>query len=132
MYFPNSPTLANALEQPELTVVLCFCAAWCDACKAYQPKFEALGQQRPEMAFIWADIEDYPELLGDEDVENFPTIAIVQGKNVRFLGTLLPHIEHLNRLIQTMQTPGQPQNTGLPEDLIEQLKALSQKNLNKL
>jgi len=106
---------------------MCFCAAWCDACKAYQPKFEALSQQHPEACLIWVDIEDYPELLGDEDVENFPTIAIVQGEQVRFLGTLLPHIEHLNRLIQAMQTPGQPQSTGLPEDLIEQLKTLSQK-----
>jgi hypothetical protein len=75
---------------------------------------------------VWADIEDYPELLGDEDVENFPTIAIVQGTKIRFLGTLLPHIEHLNRLIQTMQQPGQAQDTSLPEDLIEQLIALSQ------
>jgi thiol-disulfide isomerase/thioredoxin len=107
-------------------VILCFCAAWCDACKAYQPKFEALSQQYPEACFVWTDIEDYPELLGDEDVENFPTIAIIQGENVRFLGTLLPHIEHLNRLIQTMQAPGQPQTTGLPEDLLEQLIALSQ------
>jgi thiol-disulfide isomerase/thioredoxin len=127
VYFPNSPTLANALEQAELTVVLCFCAAWCDACKAYQPKFEALGQQHPNACFIWSDIEDYPELLGDEDVENFPTIAIVQDDNIRFLGTLLPHIEHLNRLIQSMQTPAQPQQTALPEDLVKQLKALSQK-----
>ena len=128
MYFPNSPTLAIALEQPEHTLVLCFCAAWCDACKAYQPKFEALGQQHPEISFVWVDIEDYPELLGDEDVENFPTIAILQEDHVRFLGTLLPHIEHLNRLIQAMQTPGQPQHTDLPEDLIEQLKILSQKS----
>ena len=127
MYFPNSPTLATALGQPDCTVILCFCAAWCDACKAYQPKFEALGQQYPEACFVWADIEDYPELLGDEDVENFPTIAIAQGENIRFLGTLLPHIEHLNRLIQTTQRSDQTQNTGLPEDLIEQLIALSQK-----
>jgi thiol-disulfide isomerase/thioredoxin len=127
VYFPNSPTLAKALEQPELTVVLCFCAAWCDACKAYQPKFEALGQQHPDVCFIWIDIEDYPELLGDEDVENFPTIALLQGDEVRFLGTLLPHIEHLNRLIQTLQTSDQTQSTDLPSDLIEQLVTLSQR-----
>jgi thiol-disulfide isomerase/thioredoxin len=126
VYFPNSPALAIALEQPKITVVLCFCAAWCDACKEYQPKFDALSQQHPKACFIWADIEDYPELLGDEDVENFPTIAIVQDENVRFLGTLLPHIEHLNRLLETMQTPGKLQSTGLPEDLIGQLNALSQ------
>jgi thiol-disulfide isomerase/thioredoxin len=127
VFLPNSPTLAQALARPELTIVLCFCAAWCDACKAYQPKFEALGQQHPDVCFIWADIEDYPELLGDEDVENFPTIAIVQEAQIRFMGTLLPHIEHLNRLIETMHTPGRPQSTSLPEDLIEQLKTHSQK-----
>lgn len=85
-----------------------------------------LGQQYSEACFVWVDIEDYPELLGDEDVENFPTIAIVQGEHVRFFGTLLPHIEHLNRLIQTMQAPGLPQTTGLPEDLFGQLITLSQ------
>jgi hypothetical protein len=119
VFLPNSPTLAQALARPELTIVLCFCAAWCDACKACQ--------QHPDVCFIWADIEDYPELLGDEDVENFPTIAIVQEAQIRFMGTLLPHIEHLNRLIETMHTPGRPQSTSLPEDLIEQLKTLSQK-----
>ena len=106
-------------------VVLCFCAAWCDACKAYQPKFDALVQQYPNACFIWVDIEDYPELLGDEDVENFPTIAIMQKEQVRFFGTVLPHIEHLNRLIQAMQSPGATQQTSLPNDLAERLKKTS-------
>ncbi|MEI6837645.1 MAG: thioredoxin family protein [Alcaligenaceae bacterium] len=125
LYFPNSSTLAKTLEQPELMVVMCFCAAWCDACKAYQPKFDALVQQHPNACFIWIDIEDYPELLGDEDVENFPTIAIMQKEQVRFFGTVLPHIEHLNRLIQAMQSPGATQPTGLPNDLVERLKKTS-------
>ena len=124
-YFPNSPALAEALEQPDLTLVLCFCAAWCDACKAYQPKFEALAAQLSNTCLLWIDIEDYPDLLGDEDVENFPTIALIQGQTVRFMGTLLPHIEHLNRLIEAMRAPGKAQETGLPEDLLEQLKELS-------
>jgi thiol-disulfide isomerase/thioredoxin len=123
--FPNSSTLAKTLEQPELMVVICFCAAWCDACKAYQPKFDSLVQQHPDACFIWVDIEDYPELLGDEDVENFPTIAIMQKEQVRFFGTVLPHIEHLNRLVQAMQSPGATQQTGLPNDLVERLKKTS-------
>ena len=125
-YFPTSPSLAHAIEQPEPLLVLCFCAAWCDACKAYQPKFDALATEYPQANFVWIDIEEYPDLLGDEDVENFPTIALLQGDDIRFMGTLLPHIEHLKRLIETMQSPGKPQETGLPEDLRTQLKKLSQ------
>ncbi|MFC4200735.1 thioredoxin family protein [Candidimonas humi] len=84
-------------------VVVCYCAAWCDTCTQYRGDFEQLALRLPQHAFVWVDIEDSPELLGDEDVENFPTLAIQGTEGNRFFGTLLPYIGHLERLIEQLQ-----------------------------
>ena len=89
--------------------VLCLCAAWCGTCREYRPAFEALARENPGMQFRWLDIEDEAEELGDLDVENFPTLLIAREENVLFYGTMLPHISHLERLLETFQaqTPEQ-------------------------
>lgn len=115
MFKPGARELATRLAQADAVLVACFCAAWCDTCKEYQPKFEALCTAHPEATFVWVDIEDHPDLLGDEDIENFPTILVQHGDAVRFYGTMLPHIEQLDRLIEAMKAPGNPQPSPLPD-----------------
>jgi thioredoxin 1 len=101
-------------EQP---LVVCFCAAWCDTCGIYRTKLAALAETLEDTIFVWADIEDYPELLGEEDVEDFPTILIEASNQVQFFGTMLPHINQLERLLETLakeQNPT-PVSTQLPD-----------------
>ena len=97
------PELARALDEGRW-VVACLCAAWCDVCKQYRPGFEGLAVEYPEQQFVWIDIEDQADLVGDLDVENFPTILIQQRDMVVFFGTMLPEPRQVARLLEAQLT----------------------------
>lgn len=80
-------------------IIICYCAAWCRTCDQYQPLLAKLSEKYTDWTFIWIDIEENPEWLIDDDIEDFPTLLIQDNSGVRFLGTLLPHIDHLEKLI---------------------------------
>ncbi len=63
----------------------------------------------PEIVFAWADIEDDAELVGDIDVDDFPTLAVFKAGQPLHFGASLP-IEAvvtrlLARLAQSSATP---------------------------
>lgn len=80
--------------------VACLCAAWCDVCGNFRDSFGALAALHPDMQFVWIDIEDEADLVGDVDVENFPTLLIQHGSRVAFFGTVEPGVKPIQRLIQ--------------------------------
>jgi thiol-disulfide isomerase/thioredoxin len=83
-------------------LVACLCAEWCDTCVAYRPGFLALAERFPRAEFRWVDIEDDAEAVEDIDVENFPTILVRRGEETLFHGVMLPHHEHLQRLLEKL------------------------------
>lgn len=95
--------LIDRLSSYSGLVVACYCAAWCDTCNQYRPAFESLAARKPEQLFVWIDIEESEELLDDLDVENFPTILIQSETGNHFFGTMLPHVEHLERLLAGLE-----------------------------
>lgn len=96
------PDLARRLADHDGLVVACYCAAWCNTCSAYRPAFDALAQRNPEHVFVWIDVEENEALLDDEDVENFPTLLVQSTQGNAFFGPMLPHIEHLDRLLRSI------------------------------
>ena len=113
----DTPALRAALADggPDTWLVACFCAAWCDTCGQYRPRLAALADAQPQRVFAWIDIEDHPDLLGDEDVENFPTLLVQVGGRVVFYGPMLPHIGHLERLLDSLGPDSPAVATGLPD-----------------
>ena len=93
-----------SLEPPLL--VACLCAQWCRTCDAYRDTLlhvrDALQPTHPgsPMRFMWVDIEDESELVGDLDIEDFPTLLLARGDQVLFFGPLLPHAQTLDRLVR--------------------------------
>ncbi|WP_075795578.1 thioredoxin family protein [Massilia putida] len=80
-------------------IVACLCAAWCGTCASYRAAFDGLAARHPDKTFVWIDVEDQADVVGDLDVENFPTLLMQRGDAVAFFGTMLPDAGVADRLI---------------------------------
>ena len=104
-----------AVPSAQAWSVVCLCAAWCGVCRQYEVDFRALQQQFPQVRFVWLDVENEEELVGDLDVETFPTLLIAHQDRPMFLGPLLPQIKVLERLLASLQE-AQAASPGLPAE----------------
>ena len=105
----NREDIAAAIGGDGLTVA-CLCAAWCGTCSSYRATFEELALRHPDKTFVWIDIEDQADIVGDLDVDNFPTLLVQRGDTVAFFGTMLPDGAVADRLVQA-------QAAAAPEEL---------------
>jgi thioredoxin 1 len=89
------------MAEPGITVT-CYCAEWCGTCRDYRTPFFGLAGRFPKADFSWLDVEYDAEKVGDLEVENFPTLRIARGEKILFHGVMLPHAEHLARLLEKL------------------------------
>jgi len=95
-----------SVPSTEPLLVACLCAQWCRTCDAYRDTLAAtrdairLGHPDRAMRFVWVDIEDESDLIGDLDIEDFPTLLLARGDEVLFFGPILPHAQTLDRLVR--------------------------------
>lgn len=95
----NRSRIAEIVSDDTAWIIVCLCAAWCDVCREYQPGFEQLAARHPDKHFIWIDIEDEADVVGDLDVENFPTLLMQRADTVAFFGAVQPDPHQANRLV---------------------------------
>ena len=113
----------------ERVLVACLCAAWCGSCRDYRPLFDQLAAQFDGQAdFVWVDVEDEADRLGDLDVENFPTLMIALGDALRFVGPVAPQLGTALRLVRSALDAGAAAieaPSGTPADLPARIRALA-------
>ena len=109
-------------------LVACLCAQWCGVCRDYTPVLKGvLADMGPApLAAVWVDIEDQDEVVGDFDVENFPTLLLARHGQALFFGTVVPHAQTLQRLVQNALDGGLPALPFDPEiqGLLQRVMAL--------
>jgi len=107
---------ASTPRPPDSSVnwVVCLCADWCGLCRDYRELFTQMAARYPGSRFAWLDIEDQAELVGDVEVETFPTLLVAGAEGTHFLGPLTPHAQTLSRLLDSLAQPGQPVKPRLP------------------
>lgn len=97
-------------------VVIAFCAQWCGTCRDFRLVMERMAANHPGLAFVWADIEDDAVLVGEIEVENFPTLAIYRDGKPMYFGVALPQAAVVEQLIRAMQAGDRPLS-AIPEEI---------------
>lgn len=117
--------------------VVCLCARWCQVCVAYQETFQAVATRFEKHCFASLDIEDDAALLESvgaanlADVEDFPTLLLVDETGILFLGAITPQSQTLERLIRAGENSSlaRRQPKVSLEDLQPLLQGIAQRGL---
>jgi thioredoxin reductase (NADPH) len=86
----------------ETLLVVGLCAAWCKTCTEFRDTFDKLAKESGDAKFIWLDVEDDSALVGDIDIENFPTLAVFRGETPLFYGVTMPQEGVVARTIASL------------------------------
>ena len=118
------------LRRNEDLLVVCLCAAWCDTCTEFRGTFAKLAQSHPGAGYVWLDVEDDSALVGDIEIENFPTLAVFRAGKPLFYGVTLPQEPVVARTLASLlsrdaSAVAVPKEiAGLPEVLSARLERL--------
>ena len=83
----------NAEEYSEIVnssnpVVIDFHATWCGPCKVLSPILEELDDEIEGVEFVKLDVDQHPQIAGQNQVMGVPTVGILKDGEVkdRFVG----------------------------------------------
>ena len=87
---------------------------------------EAVFQTHRDGRFVWIDVEDQADLVGDLEIETFPTLLVGNDEGLNFLGPVTPQPDVLRRMVNSLLQPGAERVAHRPatQRIIERLADL--------
>jgi thioredoxin 1 len=113
----------RASARGEQLLVVCLCAAWCYVCEDFRATLAGLAQAHADVGFVWVDIEDDSELVGDVDIEDFPTLAVFRGDTPVFFGVTRSTAPAISRTLASL-LGSPPRPVAVPEQIAALPRAL--------
>lgn len=110
------PIVLSAMPAASDWAVVALCAEWCGTCRDYRPLLAARASAMPDEVHLWVDIEDDADQLGDLDIETFPTLLVLHRGRPLFFGPVLPQIDVVDRLLQTLRGGAPAEAQVAPEN----------------
>ncbi|HTP62382.1 MAG TPA: thioredoxin family protein [Burkholderiales bacterium] len=110
-------------KAPAELLVACLCATWCKTCTEFRGTFDKLSKENSATRFVWIDVEDDSALVGDIEIENFPTLAVFRDGKPLFYGVTMPQEGVVARTLASLKREDREQIAvpdeiaGLPEAL---------------
>ena len=100
----------------DVLLVACLCATWCKTCTEFRDTFDKLAQQNAGAKFVWLDVEDDSALVGDLEIENFPTLAVFRDGAPLFYGVTMPQEGVVARTLAALQREDR-EPVAVPEEI---------------
>ncbi|MGC6228564.1 thioredoxin family protein [Proteus mirabilis] len=82
-------------------LVISFCASWCNNCESWKDTFTLLSEKFIDDCFIWIDIDEYPELVSEIDLDIIPVLLIQKKEDIHFLGPIRPGLETIVSILNS-------------------------------
>lgn len=78
----NAAEIAQLLNQPNTALVIGLGAEWCQLCTDFKPYFFHLAETEKNILWLWYNLEEHEDLLGDFYPETLPLVWMYQGSKL--------------------------------------------------
>ena len=114
----DASALADRLSQPQAKLFVVIGAeAWCAKCRELRPHFDTMVERAAsEDVWLWLDLEDHADFIGDYVPDNLPTLVTYRGS--QFLGC--HHIQALPNAIASGAPSVGASDPGIRSRLLQQ------------
>jgi thioredoxin-like negative regulator of GroEL len=81
----DAAQLAGKLNQPTSSLIIGLGAEWCQLCTDFKPHFMHMAATEKNVLWLWYNLEEHEELLGEFYPETLPLVWVYQGdKLIRY------------------------------------------------